>query len=91
MVRFLGYVGAHRECEWKMNGSKLSEPKSVRYIQVFIRFANFHRQFIQGFCMIAAPLTSMLRMSLSTGSSENSTPIAAVVGDDEVDGGGLTD
>ena len=37
------------------------EPKSVRDIQVFIGFANFYQQFIQGFSRIAAPLTSMLK------------------------------
>ena len=40
------------------------EPKSVWDIQVFIRFANFYRRFIQGFSKIAAPLTSMLKTSL---------------------------
>ena len=39
------------------------EPKSVRDIQVFLGFANFYCRFIQGFSRIAAPLTSMLRMS----------------------------
>ena len=37
------------------------KPKSVRDIQVFLGFANFYRQFIQGFYRIAAPLTSMLK------------------------------
>ena len=41
----------------------LPEPKSIRDIQVFIRFANFYRRFIQGFSKIAAPLTSMLKTS----------------------------
>ena len=35
------------------------EPKSVRNIQVFLGFANFYQQFIQGFSMIARPLTLM--------------------------------
>ena len=39
------------------------EPKSVHDIQVFLGFANFYCRFIQGFSRIAAPLTSMLRMS----------------------------
>ena len=39
------------------------EPKSGRDIQVFLGFVNFYRRFIQGFSRIAAPLTSMLRMS----------------------------
>ena len=37
------------------------DPKSVRNIQVFLGFANFYWQFIQGFNRIAAPLTSMLK------------------------------
>ena len=40
------------------------EPKLVRDIQVFIKFANFYRRFIQGFSKIAALLTSMLKISL---------------------------
>ena len=39
------------------------EPKFIRDIQVFLGFANFYCCFIQGFSRIAAPLTSMLRMS----------------------------
>lgn len=46
-----------------------AEPKSVRDIQDFIGFANFYRRFIQGFSKIAAPLTSVLKTSSSTGSS----------------------
>ena len=38
-----------------------SKPKSVCNIQVFLGFANFYRQFIQGFSRIAASLTSMLK------------------------------
>ena len=41
------------------------EPQLVRDIQVFLRFANFYRQFIQGFSWITAPLISMLKI-LST-------------------------
>ena len=37
------------------------EPKSARDIQVFLGFANFYWQFIQGFSRITAPLTSMLK------------------------------
>ena len=33
---------------------------------MFLRFANFYRQFIQGFSWIAASLTSMLKTSRST-------------------------
>ena len=44
---------------------KWPEPKSVRDIQVFLGFANFYRQFIKGFSKIAAPLTSMLKTTMS--------------------------
>ena len=37
------------------------ELKSVCDIQVFLNFANFYQQFIQGFSRIAALLTSMLK------------------------------
>ena len=37
------------------------EFKSIRNIQVFLGFANFYWQFIQGFSRIAVPLTSMLK------------------------------
>ena len=46
------------------------EPKSVRNIKVFLGFANFYQQFIQGFSRIAAPLTSMLK------STKSSDPLA---------------
>ena len=39
------------------------EQKSVRDIQIFISFANFYWQFIWGFSGIAAPLTSILKMT----------------------------
>ncbi len=38
-----------------------SEPQSVRNIQVFLGFANFYKQFIQGFNRLAASLTSILK------------------------------
>ena len=41
------------------------EPKSVHNIQVFLGFANFYWQFIQGFSRIATPLTLMLKMTRS--------------------------
>ena len=43
------------------------KPKLVPNIQVFLSFANFYWQFIQGFCKIPAPLTSKLK---TTGFSE---------------------
>ena len=42
------------------------KPKSVRDIQVFLGFANFYRQFIKGFSKIAAPLTSILKSTMSS-------------------------
>ena len=45
---------------------KWLKPKSVRDIQVFLGFANFYRQFIKGFSKIAAPLTSMLKTTMSS-------------------------
>ena len=46
------------------------ELQVVQDIQVFLGFANFYCQFIQGFSQIAARLTSILKTS---GSSESST------------------
>ena len=66
-VRFLGYVVSSQEIrmeEERIDAVKAwPETKSIRNIQVFIRFANFYRRFIQGFSKIAAPLTSMLKTS----------------------------
>ena len=39
----------------------LPEPKSIRNIPVFLGFANFYWQFIQGFYKIIAPFISMLK------------------------------
>ena len=66
-VCFLGYVissqGIHIE-EKRINVVKVwPEPKSVQNIQVFIRFANFYRRFIQGFSKITALLISILKTS----------------------------
>ena len=46
--------------------------KSMRDIQVFLRFANFYWYFIQSFSRIARPLISILRTSPATQSSKNS-------------------
>ena len=68
-VRFLEYVVSAqgvRIKEEKIDVVKnWPESKSVRDIQVFLGFTNFYRRFIQGFSRIAAPLTSMLRISLT--------------------------
>ncbi len=47
------------------------EPQSLRDIQVFLGFANFYQQFIQGFSRLAVPLISMLKTILVVGSAEN--------------------
>ena len=64
-VRFLGYVvsskGISMEAERIEVVKDWPEPKSVRNIQVFLGFANFYWQFIQGFSRIAVLLTSMLK------------------------------
>ena len=74
-VRFLGYVvsskGISMEAERIEVVKDWPEPKSVRNIQVFLGFANFYWQFIQGFSRIAAPLTSMLK---TTGSPDELAP-----------------
>ena len=44
---------------------KWPEPKLVQDIQVFLGFANFYQQFIQGFSRIAALLTSMPKTAVS--------------------------
>ena len=73
-VWFLGYVVSSRGIRMEDKRIKTVkqwlEPQSVRDIQVFLRFANFYRQFIQRFSRIAAPLTSMLK----TSSTESAKP-----------------
>ena len=67
-IRFLGYVvsskGISMEAKKIEVVKKWPEPKSVRDIQVFLGFANFYQQFIQGFNRMAAPLTSMLKTTV---------------------------
>ena len=64
-VWFLGYVMSSKGICIENKGieavKQWSESQSVQDIQVFLRFANFYQQFIQGFSRIAAPLTSMLK------------------------------
>ena len=68
---FLGYVVSAQGVKMEDKPIKAvknwPEPTSVRDIQVFIGFANFHRRFIWGFSRIAALLTFMLK---TTGSSD---------------------
>ena len=93
-VWFLSYVisskGIRMEDERIVTVKQWPEPQSVRDIQVFFRFANFYRQFIQGFTRIAAPLTSMLKTS-STKSAKLRKGVVGVSGDSKTkrDGGKL--
>ena len=84
-VRFLGYIvlsqGIRMEDERIKVVRNWSEPKSVQDIQVFIGFANFYQQFIQGFSKIAVPFISMLKTTGSSDSPQRDD-------DDEVVGGG---
>ena len=57
------------------------KPKSVQDIQVFIGFANFYQQFIQGFSRIATPFTSLLKMTRLSDLPQRND-------DDEIVGGG---
>ena len=67
-IRFLGYVvsskGISMEAEKIEVVKEWPEPKLVRDIQVFLGFANFYWQFIQGFNKIAALLISMLKTTV---------------------------
>ena len=70
-MRFLGFVvfaqGISIEEEKIEVVKAWSEPKSPRDIQVFLRFTNFYRRFIQGFSKIAPPLTSILKTTPNAG------------------------
>ena len=85
-IRFLGYVVSSRgisiEAERIEVVKEWPELKSIQDIQVFLGFANFYRQFIQGFSKIAAPLTSMLKTTMSSQVLVADEVLAA----DEVDG-----
>ena len=74
-ICFLGYVVSSKNISMENKRIEMvrewPEPKSVRDIQVFLGFANFYRQFIQGFSKIAASLTSILK---TTGSPDVSRP-----------------
>ena len=73
-VCFLGYVVSSKKISMEAEQievvRKWPEPKSVQDIFVFLGFANFYQQIIQGFSRIAAPLTSMLKTAVP---SERST------------------
>ena len=69
-VCFLGYVVSSKRISMEAEQIEVvkewPEPKSVRDIQVFLGFANFYCRFIKGFSKIAAPLTSMLKTTMSS-------------------------
>ena len=48
-----------------------AESKLIKDIQVFLRFANFYWQFIQGFRCIVVLFTSMLKTIRNTGYAVN--------------------
>ncbi len=70
-VRFLGYIVSHQDIRMEEKQIKAvrnwPEPQLVHDIQVFLGFANFYRQFIQGFSRLAAPLISMLKTASAAG------------------------
>ena len=69
--------------EKKINAVKnWPEPKSIRDIQVFLGFANFYHYFILGFSRIAAPLTSMLKMSRTSTLQKSMNLVDEFGGDD---------
>ena len=40
---------------------KWPEPKNLKEVQAFLRFANFYQRFIQGYSQICTPLTKMTK------------------------------
>ncbi len=70
-VRFLGYIISHQSIQIKEERIKVvrdwPQPQPVYDIQVFLGFANFYWQFIQGFSNLVAPLTSMLKTASAVG------------------------
>ena len=70
---FLGYVvsskGINIEAEQIEVVKKWPKLKSIRDIQVFLDFAKFYQQFIQGFSRIVGPLTLMLKTAAPPESS----------------------
>ena len=92
-VWFLGYIvslqGFCMEDERIKAVKQWPEPKSVRDIQVFLGFANFYQQFIQGFNSIAVSLTSMLKTIGSIGSVVNSEKTESEVSSNNVVGNNM--
>ena len=72
------------------------KPKLVKDIQVFLRFANFYWQFIQGINCITAPPTLILKIIKNTGFVANPKETKSeadgnnIVGNSMVGGGKAT-
>ncbi|KAK3508768.1 hypothetical protein QTP70_005354 [Hemibagrus guttatus] len=68
-VTFLGYVISHQGVEMdvvKVRAvTEWPAPTTVRDLQRFLGFANFYRRFIQNYSLVAGPLTSLLRDTLT--------------------------
>ncbi|KAL0150712.1 hypothetical protein M9458_054016 [Cirrhinus mrigala] len=64
-VHFLGYFisSAGVRMDQRKVEAVLSwpQPDTIKQLQRFLGFANFYRRFIQGYSLLAAPLTSLLR------------------------------
>ncbi|KAI2667405.1 Transposon Tf2-8 polyprotein [Labeo rohita] len=72
-VQFLGYIisaegvqmdqgKVHAIQEWPT-------PTTIKELQWFLGFSNFYRRFIQGYSLITAPLTSLLRVEVDASTS----------------------
>ena len=74
-VQFLDYVVSVQRVRIEDEKIKAMknwfEPKSIKNIQGFLGFANFHQRFIWSFNRIARPLISMLKSSFVTKLSKN--------------------
>ncbi|KAL0150713.1 hypothetical protein M9458_054017, partial [Cirrhinus mrigala] len=64
-VHFLGYFisSAGVRMDQRKVDAVLSwpQPDTIKQLQRFLGFANFYRRFVQGYSLLAAPLTSLLR------------------------------
>ena len=65
MVEFLGYIvgkdGVTMSEKNVENILNWKAPRSVKDVQIFIRFANFYRRFIENFSKKCKPITDTLR------------------------------
>lgn len=64
-IQFLSFVISANGIRMKVKKIKAikeqPEPKSVKYIQVFLGFANLYRKFIRNFSKIVVPLISIIQ------------------------------